>query len=157
MSNRITFGVVFIAALAGGAVLWQMHNQGEVSRASTAVAVTAPQPAAMPVVGFLNSGSPDSYAPMVAAFRQGLKETGYVEGQNVAIEYRWAEGAYDRLPALAADLVRRGVAVICAGTPPAVLAAKAEGASLRTIAATAGCSAARSETSTWLRPLCLAR
>src|SRR5262244_734148 len=66
----------------------------------------------MPVIGFLGSTSPGPYAPFVAAFRQGLAETGWVEGQNLAIEYRWAEGSYDRLPALAADLVTRKVDVI---------------------------------------------
>jgi putative ABC transport system substrate-binding protein len=85
----------------------------------------AQQPA-LPVVGFLHSGSPGPLAYQVAAFNQGLNETGYVEGQNVAIEYRWADGHYDRLAALAADLVGRKVSVlaVAGGIPPA-LAAKA--------------------------------
>src|SRR5262245_52553781 len=78
----------------------------------------------MPIIGFLNSASRDGYAPMVAGFRQGLKETGYVEGQNLAIEYRWAGGQYDRVPTMALELVGRQVAVIVANTP-GVLAVKA--------------------------------
>jgi putative ABC transport system substrate-binding protein len=83
------------------------------------------QQRALPVIGFLHSGSPGPYAPNVAAFRQGLNGTGYVEGQNAAIEYRWAEGRYERLPALAADLVGRKVDVIAAlGGTRSALAAK---------------------------------
>ena len=82
------------------------------------------QQAGLPVVGFLNAATPNGYAPMVAAFRQGLKETGYVEGQNVTIEYQWAGGQFDRLPALAADLVRRRISVIVTGGLAAALAAK---------------------------------
>ena len=80
----------------------------------------------MPVIGYLDSQSPGAFADEVlGAFREGLRETGYAEGENVAIEFRWAENQINRLPKLAAELVRRRLAVIVAGAPPAALAAKA--------------------------------
>ena len=102
----------FIRLLSGAAAAWPFT-------------VHAQQPP-MPVVGFLNAASPGPLRQQVAAFREGLKESDYVEGRNVAVEYRWAEGQYDRLPALVADLVRQQVSVIVSGGgAPAVLAAKA--------------------------------
>ena len=100
----------FITLLSGATVAWPF-------------AVRAQQKA-MPVIGFLGSASQAQEAPYVAAVRQGLSDTGYVAGQNVAIEYRWAEGHYDRLPASAADLVGRKVDLIATSAPPASVAAK---------------------------------
>ena len=88
--------------------------------------LTARAQQSAPIIGFLNSASPAAFAHFVAAFRRGLNETGYVEGQNDAIEYRWAESQFDRLPGMASDLVRSQVAVIAAtGSPAVAHAAKA--------------------------------
>jgi putative ABC transport system substrate-binding protein len=100
--------------------------------------VAAAQPKSVPVVGFLNGASADGYARNAAAFREGLKETGFVEGQNVHIEYRWADGRYDRLPALAAELVERRVSVLAATSTPGGLAGKQATSSIPVVFTTSG-------------------
>src|SRR6516225_5143795 len=101
-----------LIALGGATVAWPLVGRAQ-------------QPV-MPIVGFLGTTTPDDFMDRVAAFREGLKDSGYVEGRNVLVEYRWPGGHYDRLPSLAADLVRRQVAVIAAtGGEPSALAAKA--------------------------------
>jgi putative ABC transport system substrate-binding protein len=100
----------FIAVIAGAAVTWPRMACAQQT---------------MPVIGFLNVASPEGYTPYVAAFRDGLKESGYIEGQNVAIEFRWADGHYERLSDMAADLAQRQISVIVANTPANLAAKKA--------------------------------
>ncbi len=113
----------FIFLLGGAASVWPFSVYGQ-------------QPTS-PVIGFLGGVTEDKYAIRLDAFRQGLKDTGFVEGQNVTVEYRWAEGHNERLPSLAAELVQHHVAVIVAGGTPSALAAKAATATIPIVAATA--------------------
>jgi putative ABC transport system substrate-binding protein len=99
----------FIKLIGNSALVWPLA-----ARAQTAA----------PVVGFINSGSSQPQALAVAAYRRGLEETGFIDGKNVLIESRWADGEYDRLPGLIADSIKRNVAVIMAGGPPAAQAAR---------------------------------
>src|SRR5262249_48182305 len=109
----------FLAALGGAAAAWPLAARA--------------QQAAVPVVGGLSAEWPNLFSDRLRAFHDGLRETGYVEGRNLAIEYRWAEGRNDRLPALAAELVRRQLTVIVSASTPAVLAARAATTTIRIV------------------------
>jgi putative tryptophan/tyrosine transport system substrate-binding protein len=112
-----------IALLGGAAAAWPLAARAQQAK---------------PMVGFLSGGSPGPFAYLVRAFRQGLKETGFVEGQNLAIEFRWAEGRYERLPELVTDLIRREASVLAATTTPGALAAKAATTTIPIVFATDG-------------------
>src|ERR1700719_2577705 len=115
----------FMIALGGAAGAWPF--------------ATLAQQSSLPIVGYMSSRSPGDSAPLVAAFRKGLSEAGFVEGENVKIEYRWAEGHYDRLPAMAAELVRLGaVLLVTTGGEPSAFAAKAATSTIPIVFTTGG-------------------
>ena len=125
-SSRLHVEIATIPRLSlGGAAMRRRQFIGLLGGVVAAWPCAAQAQSAIPVIGFLGSDSADLYADRLRALREGLKQTGYVEGQSVAVEYRWAEGHNDRLPALAADLVRHRVAILIASTTPSVLALKA--------------------------------